>query len=78
MKEKEKDEYMEQVFHYLETLDYPNMIREFSVESVGKSLGPVMMDAYHLGISPRMCSINIWSLTMVFQIIPKAKRSSVN
>lgn len=65
--------YSELVFSYLEDIGYPELVTEFSSESVAKSIAGSIKAFYAQDISPRMCAICIWGMTMRLQIIPDAK-----
>lgn len=69
------DEYMEAVFIALEHLEYPPMVTEFAAKDVGESLAGGIVSGFKHELSPMMCAITIWSVTMNYQILPYARRS---
>lgn len=70
MKLPTKSIYMEQVFLYLEELEYPALISGFEPEDVAHSTARTIQIMYNLGISVRMCALSIYGLTWELQILP--------
>lgn len=68
-------EYQEEVFKYLEYINYPDLVIEFEPECVANSIAKAVILFHLTGESYRMCAIAIFSLTMNYQIIPLAKNS---
>ncbi len=65
--------YVENVTNYLEYLEYPDMIQEFSPDCIADSMSKTMIVCYQNQVSSRLCAIIIWSMTMNYQIIPLTK-----
>lgn len=71
-------EYIETVFEILETYDYPELIVYYNPIDVADTLARTMYTSRVNGISPRMCAIIIWSLTLNMKVIPDASRQTIH
>lgn len=65
-------DYTNTVMELLETFDYPDLIFGFDETDVARSMSGVIARNYVGGISPMMCAIMIWSLTMNYQILNRS------
>lgn len=70
--------YFEQVFEYLEYLGYDDMIQEFNARDVAQTIAATIHDARHNELSPIMCAIIIWSLTLNMQVIPSTHGKTIH
>jgi hypothetical protein len=71
--EKTITEYQDEVLLILESFDYPNMVYGYRSSDVAYSMAGSIVVNYFMGISPMMCAIIIWSLTLNEQIMPDSK-----
>jgi hypothetical protein len=69
-------DYTEHVMEILETFDYPAMVVSYQEEGVARTMSETIAQCYEHELSPMMCAIIIWSLTMTMKIIPEAKAST--
>jgi len=56
--------YLDKVYEYMQYLGVPEMVLYYEPESVAQSFGPVIHHGFHFSISPRMCAIMLFSLTI--------------
>lgn len=70
-----KPEYTEKIFEILESFHYPDLVVEFNEYQVAKCIAGTVNSSWREGLSPMMCSVLIWALTMSMQVIPLAARS---
>jgi hypothetical protein len=68
-----KVEYFDKVFDILDTFDYPNMIATYNEYDVANTISRTIHTSRLAGISPMMCAILVWSLTLNCQIMPSVK-----
>lgn len=69
-------DYCFSIFRTLESFHYPDLIMEFDEDDVARSLASIIRISHSLNISPKLCAVCIWSLTMNEQVIPLAREST--
>ena len=73
-----RTEYIDKVFEVLESFDYPNLIVSYNEMDVAHTLSSTIWTCRLEGISPIMCAIIIWSLTLNLKVIPDARKLSIH
>lgn len=66
-------DYTHKVHDTLESFHFFEIVDEFEPTQVAQSMSGTIIDFYLRRISYRMCAIVIYSLTMNYQILPKAR-----
>ena len=70
-------EYNELVLDYLEEIGFPDLILDYTPESVAPTISQSIRAFYDIRESHRMCALVIFGLTMTLRVIPAAKKMTV-
>lgn len=70
-------EYNECIFDYLEYIGYPEYILNFDPEQVARSLSQWITIMYEFHVSYRSAALTIFGITWQYQIVPSAKKMTI-